>query len=403
MKLLVSLKSEPEKKEIIKTPRSVTVIAVNPRSKVMTIEAFGTVVPRLSVKLAVEVSGRILELHPSFVEGGRVEKGDLLVRIDPDSYRLEYDAAQVRISQAMADIDNLVQDTANLEKDIELSRANLKLVEKELSRVRKLTENQFASQNSRDLAEQNMLQARMQLQSLENRLALNHTGMKTRKAALAMAEVDFRKAGLALDRTKIRADFTGFILDKQAEKGEFVNPGQVLGVIYQKGSLDVTVRIPIEKSRWFKSRISGHLKPEVRITLAGGNDGPSRTWKGRVARVQARIDEQTRTLPLTVEIETSDQPAGFLSDLKPGSFVRCEIIGETRDEVYVLPRHLLKTGDILYLVKDGLLVMQKVVPLRKFEDEVYITRGLAPGDQVVSSPLPGALDGMELTIKKDGE
>jgi hypothetical protein len=47
--------------------------------------------------------------------------------------------------------------------------------------------------------------------------------------------------------------------------------------------------------------------------------------------------------------------------------------------------------------------MKKVRVLRKFEDEIYIDHGLNLGDQIIVSPLPGALDGMELKIKQNGK
>ena len=43
----------------------------------------------------------------------------------------------------------------------------------------------------------------------------------------------------------------------------------------------------------------------------------------------------------------------------------------------------------------------KVSVLRKFEDEIFVNGGLMKGDKIIYSPLPGALDGMVLTIKKE--
>ena len=65
-KLLISLKKEPDKKEIVKTPPSVKVMVATPVSKVMTVDAYGTVKPRKLVKIAVEVPGRIDYIHPSY-------------------------------------------------------------------------------------------------------------------------------------------------------------------------------------------------------------------------------------------------------------------------------------------------------------------------------------------------
>jgi hypothetical protein len=92
-----------------------------------------------------------------------------------------------------------------------------------------------------------------------------------------------------------------------------------------------------------------------------------------------------------------------LFDLKPGTFVACKIIGETQENIFVLPRHLLKPGNVVYLVTDSHLAMRQVRVLRKFEEQVYINGGLVDGDQIVESPVPGAIEGMELAIKEKGQ
>ncbi len=400
--LLVSLKKEPEKKEIVKTPPSVKVIAVNPVSKTMTVEAYGTVKPRKLVNIALEVPGRIEYIHPSFIEGGMIKKGQVLVRLDQRSYKLDRQSGQVRIRQAMTDIENLKQDIQNLKNDIELSEANLKLTQKELQRIKALTENQFASKNSLDKAEQQYLQAKIALQNIENRLSMTDTYMDQKNAALAMAQVDFNKADLALKKTQIRSNFNGFVLDKLAEVGEYINPGQSIGSIYQKDDLDVDVRIPLEQMKWIESFFENGKTPDAKVMIANLESENPYVWDAKVARLKARIDEKTRTLPMTLEIKEPGSKLKGIFDLKPGTFVKCDIIGETYKNIFVLPRYLLKHGDILFTVNDNHLKTKKVNVFRKFEEEIYINAGLNPGDKIVSSPLPGALEGMELTIITNG-
>ena len=402
-KLLISLKEEPEKKEIIKTPPSVKVMVATPVSKVMTLDAYGTVKPRKLVKIAVEVPGRIDYIHPSFIEGGMIEKGQVLVRIDQRSYQLDRQTGQVRIRQAKTDIESLKQDIENLEKDIELSRANVALAKKELKRIKALSKSQFASKNSLDKAERQYLQARIALQNISNRLSLTDTLMEQKNAMLAMAKVDFQKADLAFNKTQIKAGFHGFVLDKFAEKGEYVNPGQALGSIYEKDSLDVDVRIPLEKMKWIESFFKNGKTPDAKVVVANFDSIKSYEWDARVVRIKAKIDEKTRTLPMTLEILNPDVKIKDIFDLKPGTFVKCSIIGETYKNIFVLPRHLLKRDNILFTVNDNHLKMKKVDVLRKFEDEIYINGGLTAGDKIIFSPLPGALEGMELNIKTNGK
>ncbi|HGY12237.1 MAG TPA: efflux RND transporter periplasmic adaptor subunit, partial [Desulfobacterales bacterium] len=227
--------------------------------------------------------------------------------------------------------------------------------------------------------------------------------MEQKNIALAMARVDFQKADLAFQKTQIAADFNGLVLDKFAEEGEYVNPGQTIGSIYQKDSLDVDVRIPLEKMKWIESFFENGSTPLAKVKVANSGSIKSYVWNAKVARVKAKIDEKTRTLPMTLEILNPDVNIKTIFNLKPGTFVKCSIVGETFENIFVVPRHLLKSGNILFAINGNHLKMKKVNVLRKFEEEIYINGGLNPGDKIISSPLPGALEGMELTIKENGK
>ncbi len=401
-KLLISLKKPPEKKQAVTTPPSVRVIVANPVSKIMTVEAFGTVKPRKSVKITAEVPGRISYISPDFIEGGQVGSNQVLIRIDSRSYELGVQAGMVRVRQAEAEINNIDQTIVNLKKDIGLSREDVKLAAKELARIKALHSHKFASKTSLDKAEQQYLRTRIQLQNIENQLALSNTAMELKKAVLDMARVDLAKARLSFEKTSIAVPFEGFVMDKFAQEGEYVNPGQVIGIVYQKDMLDVDIRIPLEDIKWIGSSfLEGHM-PDATVSMDHAAGMEPLVWKAKVARLKARIDEKTRTLPMTLEIITKDSGSKNIFDLRPGAFVQCSILGRSFHDIFVLPRYLLKPGNILFTIRNGHLKFSRVSVLRKFEDKVYVDSGLEPGDKIVCSPLPGALEGMALTIKEEG-
>ncbi|WDP92721.1 MAG: efflux RND transporter periplasmic adaptor subunit [Desulfobacter sp.] len=408
---LFMAREAPDKKAVEKVPPGVNVTPVHSQDHTMVVDAFGTVVPRTRVNLAAEVGGRIEYLHPSFREGGRIHTGDLLIRIDRRSFLLNRQGAAVRLEQARADIRNLTREIENLKADADLARTNMKLSLKELERVKALSKSQFASKANLDKAEQQYLAARRQLQSVENGLALSPSRMALKKAALAAAQNELAKADLVLEKSEIRAGFNGFVLSKQAEMGEFVNPGQVMGVVYEAGALDVDVGIPFEEIRWLRPVFEAGKMPDAEITIANLEGGVSPVWTARVARIKARVDEKTRTLPLTIEIgpieiwrpENRDLGKSPLASLKPGTFVRCRISGETLADIFMLPRHLLRSENTLFAVRDNKLEIRRVDVIRKFEGHVFIRNGVSEGDQVVTSPLPVAREGMAVTIKTEAD
>lgn len=404
---LYESRTQPEKKEPKPALPGVRTMEIHSQSQTMTVEVFGTVVPRKQVKIAAEVPGRIEYVNPVFVEGGEIKAQDILIRIDQRSYRLEKEGAAVRVVQARQDIESLNQEIANLKNDADLAKANVDLALKELGRIKTLTQNQFASETIRDKAEQQHLAAKIQWQAIHNRLLMTAPLMELKKSSLAMAQVEFDRADLALKKTEIRSGFDGFVLDKMAEAGEYVNPGQPLGSVYEQGALDVDVNVPLEQLEWVQEMFEQGNMPRARVSPANVNVSGEKAWNARVARIMARIDEKTRTLPMTLEIQgletdTGQGPGDLLSDLRPGAFVRCQILGQTHDNIFVVPRHLLRSDHTLLVVVDQRLEERKVTLLRKFEETVYISAGLNNGDRIIVSPLPNPIEGMGLTLKENG-
>nr|WP_321403708.1 efflux RND transporter periplasmic adaptor subunit [uncultured Desulfobacter sp.] len=395
-------REKPQKKAMVRIPPTVLCVPAVSGSSDMTVEAFGTVTPRNSVKLAMEIAGRIDYIHPDFREGASVHSGDVLLRIDQRTLVLNEKNARVQVDQARADMALLKQETVNLKADEALARSNLELAFKELERIRALAKNQFASKTTLDKAEQQYLTAKNQLQNITNAQELVPSRMAVKKSVLASAQAALATASLMLEKSEIKSEFDGFVMTKQVQVGEYVNPGQVLGVIYEKDALDVDIRIPLEELQWLGSVFENGGRPQVRLTIANMEGGRSPEWPGQVARIKAAVDEKTRTMPMTVEIGTLDVKDPLLL-LRPGVFVKCRVKGEQKENVFKVPRTLMRSPDTLYLARADHLVIQKVSVIRRFENDVYIAGGLAPGDLIIESPLPGAVDGMPVTVKKAGD
>ncbi len=151
-----------------------------------TVSAVGTLRSRDSVMLRPEISGRIVEIN--FAEGGKVEKGQVLVRLD-DS------VAKAKLQQA---------------------RANLKLAGSQHRRSVELSKQGFVSSQARDEAASNLA---------------------VQQAAVALAEAE-------LEKTAIRAPFGGLVGLKTVSIGDYVGPGTDLVPIESIDPLNVDFRIP---------------------------------------------------------------------------------------------------------------------------------------------------------------
>ena len=397
--VLVRLRPQAERRVVEETGRLVEVFAAKAEKVQMYIEAYGTVEPREALKLVAEVRGQIVELSSSFKEGSFVNKGTRIIQIDPRTYKLEVQRRNVQIKQAEAEIKRLQQEVLNLQTPIKIAKSDVSLAEGEYFRLKKLIDRKVIAQSTVDKAEQQYLASLQRMQTLENQLALTGPQKEQLLAQRDLTKVLFQEAQLDLERSGIIALFDGWVLEKTVEVGQHVNVGQNMGRIYSAGQLDIEVRIPVKDFKWFPVDLNQDAAVEADIIFE--TDGAQRTWNGRVSRIKAEMDDRTRTLPMVVEV---DEASGAAEDqgslrLRPGMFVSVKIKGKSVDQAFVLPRHVVYPGDIVYTVEDNHLKIKPVNILRAYKDSVIISKGLAEGDQIIKTPLSAATDGMLVRVK----
>ena len=389
-----------ERRQKIKAEPLVEVFSVQTQSLPMIIETYGTVRPREVLKLVSEIGGRIVDIHSSFKEGSFVKKGIVLLTIDPRTYRLDVARRKVSIKQADAGLRRLRQEVLNLKASAKIAKSDVALARTEFFRLKELSGKKAVARTNLDKAEQRYLQSLEGFQVIKNQMALTGSQREQLDAQRELATVLWRQAKLNLEKTKIVALFDGWVLEKTVEKGQHVNTGQYLGQVYKEGAFEIDARITVNDLKWLPSIQKPEALPQARIVF--GHQGNTRTWMGRVTRIKANMDEKTRRFPIVVEI-TPPMNSGEkkdLFDLRPGMFVKITIEGEKVHQVFVLPRHTVHTGDVVYTVHENRLRIRPVNVLRRFKESIYIQKGLTHGDRVIKTPLLGVVDGSPIRIKK---
>jgi len=379
--------------------RLVEVFAVRTEDVPMVIECYGTVAPRETLKLVAQVHGPIVEISPDFKEGNFINKQTRLIQIDPRTYALEVERRKVQIKQSEAELKRLDQEVVNLKTRVKIARSDVGLAENEYQRLKKLVSKKVIAQSQVDKAEQSYLASRERLQALENQLALIGPQREQLIAARDMASVMYQQAQLDLERSMISAPFDGWVLEKSVEVGQHVNVGQQLGSIYHSGELDIEVNLPVKDFKWLPADMGETTRISVDVVYQ--NSGREHVWRGHVARAKAKMDEKTRTLPLVIEVDDAaaagQNSSGFR--LRPGMFVTVKIEGRKVTDAFVLPRHVVYPGDIVYTVADNQIKIKEIDVLRSYKDSVIVAGGLSEGDRIVKTPLPGAVDGMRVRVK----
>jgi RND family efflux transporter MFP subunit len=362
--LLVLTASKPEmKKRKPPTPvPMVRTIETNSGPKTVYIRGEGTVRPLREITLVPEVGGKVVGVSPAMVNGGVFKEGDTLLQIDPVDYELAVTLAEAKVKDA---------------------ESRLELAEEEaLAAVEewRLLYSDSSSEDTKPPA----------LVAKEPQLAAAKAGLEADKA-------DLQKALLHLERTKLKAPFSGRVGEEKVDVGQYVSPGQTLGTLYSTEAAEIVVPLEGGDLFWFDvpafTSIDGRGAPAVvRASIAGRE----LSWPGKVVRTEGRLDERTRMIHVVVLV---DKPYARKPPLVFGLFVTVEIEGRKIEKAAIIPRGALHQGNVVWVLdQESRLRFRKVEIARIQGDEVLVTKGLADGETVIITPLKAVTDGMTVRM-----
>lgn len=358
---LVAAKPDPEKTDDEARPISLYVDEVKSEVVTISIRTQGEVRPKTEIDLVPQVSGRIVAMSDHFNEGAEFLPDSMLIKIDDADYQLAAVRAEARVAEAQTSLER------------ELATAQIKEEEWRDERADQ-TPTQFA---------------------------LNLTQVAEAEAKLRSARADLQKARLDLQRTEIRVPFLGRVREREVGIGQYVAAGTRVGRVF---SIDtVEIRLPLTDTQLVELNLPmGFMAnrlmqaPTVNFSAAMGNRDYK--WQGHIVRVDAAVDQDTRLIYATAEVE---DPYGVATSdgmpLAVGMFVSAQIEALSEQSALVMPRLALRNLDKVYVINDeNRLEIRTVDVLSTSEDRVLVTSGVRTGDRVVISTLPNAVDGMEV-------
>lgn len=346
---------------------SVEVVRVAPETASARIVTSGVVEPARRITIVPEVAGRIVRLSENLVAGGRVEEGELLVKIDPREYQLALEQQETQVSRA------------ELELEQELGRQSIARREWEL-----LGEDQDGASKS---------------------LVLREPHLTAAKESVRAARSAIERARLSLSRTVIKAPFNASVTSESVEVGQVVGPGAPIATLIGSDRFWVRVSVPI--GRLTELSIPGvkqggampELGSPARIvqTLTAGK---ALVREGNILRLESELDPESRTAQVIIGIDDPLDPDDGGLPLLPRAFVRVELEGTSRAGVTTVPAKALHEGDTVWVVNgDERLAARRVEVGFADEDVAHVLSGLEPGARVVVSPLALPIEGMKVRVE----
>lgn len=333
-------------------PAKVTVVTLNAAPVTLTTMLPGRVVASGVAEVRPQVNGIIVERL--FEEGGEVELGDELYRIDRASYEAERAMAAGRVAQA---------------------KARARAARKDEKRVKGLVERNVVSAQSYDTA---------------------FAELEAAEAALVVAEAELKAAEIALDRTILKAPLSGVIGRSLTTKGALVTSGQAapLAIIRMLEPIIVDVtQSAAEYLAWRRGHTQVKLAGADRTVVLHLADGTTYEHAGTLTAADPHISPLTGVITLRMKFPNPDKL------LLPGMYVQVALPQGVVKDAILAPQEGVsrdRRGRPTALVANA----ENKVELRELEilgargSDWIVTKGLASGDRIIVAGLqktgPGA-------------
>ncbi len=288
------------------------------------IEVAGNILPFELTEIRPEISGRITEIN--FKEGTQVQRNALLIKL--------FDG--------------------DLQAQLKKLKVQLQIAEKTEERQRELLKIYGISQQDYDLS----------------LLQVNNI-----KADIELIEVN-------IDKTEIRAPYTGRIGLRNISLGAYVTPSNILTSISQVDRKKISFSIPEKYSSEIKQGMT------IRFGIEGIND----TIPATILASESVIEAETRNLKILATVNDAN------NRLIPGTFAKVNLTMAQNDDAVIIPTQCIipsARSKQVVLYKSGSPVFVNVTTGIRTAETIQITSGVEPGDTVVSTGL--------LFIRKDSK
>ncbi len=296
-----------------------------------TVAASGTLAATVQVQVSSQVSGQIREVLADF--NADVKKGQIIARIDPETFEYRVRQAQADVDAAQAQVG--VQQATLASRRADLSRAaiNLEEAKRDLDRKNELVERNFISPAERDKArsiyralEQDVVTANAQIDLAQAQLRNAGSTVQQREALLSSARVD-------MSRTIIRAPVDGVVIKRSIEPGQTVAVSLAAPELFliAQNLRDMQVEVSIDEAEVSRLRVG----QKTTFTV---DAFPGRTFSGLVTQVRKAALNVQNVITYTAVVSADNESLVLL----PGMTANVRVITDVRENVLKVPNAALR-------------------------------------------------------------
>lgn len=363
------------KKKPVQSVEHVRVMQVQRTTEKIVLHLMGSVIPAREILLKPRVSGKIIKINQKFMIGGCFNKGDSILQIDPEDYRLAVERKKSMVTLAANDL------------KLELGHQDVAIREWEILNQNKSNQNKIENQ-------------------IDQELALRQPQLEKARSRLLAARAEIKQSRLNLERTIVKAPFNGIILEKLVDIGSQASTQDKLAVIAGTDEFWINVSIPVERLQWLvipktNAEIGSHAK-----IIYGNLADQHFEQKGKVIKLLGDLEKEGRMARILISV---DDPLFLRQNLKKnlrqnlkkdakkakpvspplliGDYVRVKIYGRSISGIFNIPRTALHNNCVWVVTEDGRLDIRTVEIIWKNTRAVFIRDGLNENERIVISDI----------------
>lgn len=289
----------------------------------------GTFEPNREVKISAETQGKITAILVDV--GSYVQKGQPLLKLDNSLLQLQLQAVEVQIE--------------GLQNDV----------------------NRYTA-----LAEADAVQ-----------------GVQLEKSKLGLKAAKVQKATLEdqINKTTIRAPFSGVVTAKLSELGAFAAPGIPLLQITDISTLKFTINVSESNLKQFQSDLKYSISADIL---------PHMPLDGNLLMIGSKAN-MGNSFPVQFHVKNTNN-----LDIKSGMFGKIELSSENTEQGILIPSSaIIVDGNKaqVYVASDGKSTLRSITVSKNIGDKSLITNGLNIGDIIITNGFINLFDGASISIK----
>ncbi len=347
------------------------------------IEYVGTTFPLREVSLRSRIEGQIVDLEVDV--GDRVEKGQVLARIDNSINQATVLEAEAELAALRSEVTSLQADVNQSLTEVKQAKITLQQAQSDLARSNQLVKEGAITKQSAEQAQNTVDNAQQALESTQQQVANRSSAVVAAQQRVAAQEAIIAQEQQRKSFAVLTSPVTGSVLERVLEPGDLAQVGDE---VLQLGDFSqIQIRVQISELELVKLRVG--QTAQVKLDALS-----EESFTGEVTQISLAADATSRLIPVEITIPNQDRRIGR------GLLARVNFEGQNEDTV-VIPQTAIqistnKTKQISSDSFDSAIVFiikgegeQTTVTTREVKlgdranSQVEILSGLEPGEKFV--------------------